>query len=221
MIPRREAAALGLTRYNTGKPCLRGHHADRFVVNFTCVECAAETSATWCRDHPQERRLSVNAWRDRNPEKDQAATQRWRGAHPERVRAHARKWKRLNKLQARRAVAQWHRAHKEPVSAYHRTWAKNNPLKIGAWNRARRARSRNAEGRHTQADIENLLRLQRHRCANCCNPLGRSYHVDHVYPLAKGGSNWKDNIQLLCQSCNLKKSAKDPILFAQEQGRLL
>jgi len=40
-------------------------------------------------------------------------------------------------------------------------------------------------------------------------------------PLSRGGSNDKYNLQLLCPTCNLKKSAKDPIDFAQENGNLL
>jgi HNH endonuclease len=31
-------------------------------------------------------------------------------------------------------------------------------------------------------------------------------HFDHIIPLAKGGGNMEANIQILCQTCNLKKS---------------
>ncbi len=33
-------------------------------------------------------------------------------------------------------------------------------------------------------------------------------HFDHVIPVAKGGGNSGDNIQILCAVCNLKKSDK-------------
>jgi 5-methylcytosine-specific restriction endonuclease McrA len=33
-------------------------------------------------------------------------------------------------------------------------------------------------------------------------------HFDHVIPVAKGGSNDLQNIQILCAPCNLKKSDK-------------
>ena len=44
---------------------------------------------------------------------------------------------------------------------------------------------------------------------------------DHYIPLAKGGTNTIDNIVVSCRSCNAKKHAKDPFIFANERGRLL
>lgn len=40
-------------------------------------------------------------------------------------------------------------------------------------------------------------------------------------PLARGGTNQRTNLQLLCPPCNLSKSAKDPIDFMQSRGFLL
>lgn len=40
MISRKQAKAKGLTRYFTGKPCCRGHVAERMVSNYVCVDCA-------------------------------------------------------------------------------------------------------------------------------------------------------------------------------------
>jgi 5-methylcytosine-specific restriction endonuclease McrA len=37
----------------------------------------------------------------------------------------------------------------------------------------------------------------------------------------KGGQHVAYNIQLLCGSCNVRKWAHDPIVFAQANGRLL
>lgn len=43
-------------------------------------------------------------------------------------------------------------------------------------------------------------------CARCGS--AEKIHFDHILPVAKGGSNTSENIQLLCQSCNLRKSDK-------------
>ena len=42
-----------------------------------------------------------------------------------------------------------------------------------------------------------------------CNTCGKksNIHKDHIWPLAKGGTDWPENIQFLCDDCNLSKSA--------------
>jgi 5-methylcytosine-specific restriction endonuclease McrA len=100
-----------------------------------------------------------------------------------------------------------------------------NPDVVAAGNRKRKAMKKGATGTHTACDVMSIFDGQRGLCANCKKKLFRSgakkFHVDHVMPLAKGGSNDKYNLQLLCPSCNLSKHSKDPIDWAQENGRLL
>lgn len=45
-----------------------------------------------------------------------------------------------------------------------------------------------------------------HKC-QCC---GSTEHltIDHIIPLARGGSNDLDNLQILCRSCNSRKGAR-------------
>lgn len=38
-ITRTEARAAGLKRYFTGKPCKRGHVAERYLKGGMCIEC--------------------------------------------------------------------------------------------------------------------------------------------------------------------------------------
>lgn len=46
-------------------------------------------------------------------------------------------------------------------------------------------------------------------CAYCVKPLPPNFHVDHVVPLSKGGTNERSNLVAACPSCNLRKSDKD------------
>jgi 5-methylcytosine-specific restriction endonuclease McrA len=81
---------------------------------------------------------------------------------------------------------------------------------IRIYHATRRARERGAEGRHTHKEVEDLYATQGGKCVYCPSvlPLG-DMHRDHIIPLAKGGTNWISNIQLLCPSCNLRKSDAD------------
>ena len=52
-----------------------------------------------------------------------------------------------------------------------------------------------------------------HTCSRCGKRIEsiRDMHVDHIVPLAKGGADTVDNMQLLHKACNLSKGAKLPI----------
>ena len=45
---------------------------------------------------------------------------------------------------------------------------------------------------------------------NCCVRCGASINltIDHIIPLSKDGTNFPNNLQPLCRSCNAKKSNK-------------
>lgn len=56
---------------------------------------------------------------------------------------------------------------------------------------------------------EYVFQRDNYRCQGC--GLGRtetSLQLDHIIPLAKGGSNDLSNLQTLCQACNGSKGAK-------------
>lgn len=109
-------------------------------------------------------------------------------------------------------------------------WRNRNPEKandrcgarVRAYSQRRKSAKRLAEGEFTRQDINRLIAFQGNKCASCKESLDNSgYHVDHIQPLAKGGTNWPENLQILCPSCNLSKGAKDPYEWANELGRLL
>lgn len=63
------------------------------------------------------------------------------------------------------------------------------------------------------------------RCQQCGIPCdgaeGADYHHDHVTPVALGGSNDIENIQILCFACHAQKTADDieRIAKADRQGQ--
>ena len=89
------------------------------------------------------------------------------------------------------------------------SWCRGCRKPLMAAGRARRRARLLAAGRYEASDVERLMVLQGGLCAHCARSLHVfGYHVDHVQALARGGSNTRDNIQLLCPRCNLRKAAR-------------
>lgn len=125
----------------------------------------------------------------------------------------------------------WRLENPDKKTSLQASWRAKNYEKELAWRRAnpevarihrhnRRAQLK-SRGKLTPGISEKLFALQKGKCACCKKPLGKNYHMDHIVPLALGGTNTDDNIQLLHQKCNHKKSSKDPIDFMQQLGYLL
>lgn len=51
-----------------------------------------------------------------------------------------------------------------------------------------------------------ILERDKYRCKNCNS--WKKLHVDHIIPLSRGGTNEENNLQTLCQTCNLKKGCR-------------
>lgn len=99
-------------------------------------------------------------------------------------------------------------------------WYKENPEYAREARNKRRSLQRASGGTYSKQEILNLFAYQCGKCANCLKPM-QAYHIDHVMPLSLGGSNDRSNLQLLCPKCNQHKSNKDPLDWAQQNGRLL
>lgn len=152
---------------------------------------------------------------------------KWRAENKERVAEYFRERYIKERADGRRqtpeakaAAAAYYQANKDHIKAVHAAYKQANPEATRRHWHKRRARIKGCGGEFSPGIIKNLLRLQRGKCANCRRVL-IAHELDHVVPLAKGGSNTDGNAQLLCPLCNRRKHAKDPIDFAQEQGRLL
>jgi len=99
-----------------------------------------------------------------------------------------------------------------------RAYRKKNPHKAREFSQRRK----NAKlERLPYGTIPRIGNMQRWKCAVCAVGIKDNYHLDHITPLARGGKHEPRNLQLLCPTCNVRKSAKDPIAYMRELGRLL
>lgn len=119
-------------------------------------------------------------------------------------------------VKARQNTPEGRKAKADRLRRYRRL----NPEKVREFTNRRKA-LRGKGAKLPAGTIARLLVLQKGRCAVCAVSVSNGYHLDHIYPISKGGTHTPDNVQILCPACNLKKNAKHPIAFMQERGMLL
>lgn len=138
-----------------------------------------------------------------------------------------KRWRETNKEHSNEY--QRSRYHRNPIVRERnlelaRKWAARNPEKVRAAKQGykrrnpdvqrmacirRRSRIKGSTGNLTEQQWHAILDLAGHACLACgASATTVKLTVDHVVPLAAGGSNSPSNIQVLCMSCNGRKSTQ-------------
>lgn len=183
----------------------------------------------------QRRRNHYEKYRDKNIEyrrnyraqnREKVLEQQRRYGRSESAKAGVRKYREANRDRINQSARQKRSADPETRRASYRKWAakEESEAVIKANAHRRRARILKSPGEHNPSDLREILRMQNYRCAHpgCGADLRKvGKHLDHIMPLALGGSNDRRNLQYLCPTHNLSKGALDPIEFARRHGRLL
>lgn len=154
IISRDDAIILGGRHYFTGRPCLRGHIALRYVGSKNCCQCMREDGARRQRE-----------WRKNNPERDKEVKKRLMEKDPERSRSYCRKYEAANREKRCLKSLRWNKA--------------NRHLRA-----AREAERRARMGRATLAGVPkseiHAVYLEARRLTE---QTGVRYAVDHIVPL--------------------------------------
>lgn len=193
-LTRKEAKLTANLYYFTGKPCKHGHVSPRRSSG-VCVDCNAIQCKKWREENKIRSRENGRLAYAKNVEKMRS-----------RKRAQMQKTRENFPEKSKEANRRWYQSHKQEA-------AENS--------RNKKALKRKAEGKHFQRDIIKLLEAQKGKCINCLKSIIGKFHVDHIIPLAKGGSNWPSNLQLLCPKCNCSKKDTMPLEWAKKNGRLV
>lgn len=206
IVKRVDAVKLGLKRYFTGKPCKNGHINERVTKKCDCISCISDMN---------KRQFN----KGNNREKSRVKSKEWySNCDKEHRQSQMARWKVENYGSTSSYWNYYNRSDPEYSRIRVAIWAMENPEKKKAMDRNRRAMVRNSEGSHTSLDVSNILDNQNLRCVYCGGDLSDGYHVDHIMPIVLGGSNWPENLQCLCPTCNLRKGGKHPDEWHKEIG---
>lgn len=85
----KQARQEGLKRYFTGKPCKRGHVAERHVAG-GCVECDREDQRRYYKNNPEEKKAESVAYREGNREITRKIQRDYYARNSARIKAEAK-----------------------------------------------------------------------------------------------------------------------------------
>lgn len=162
-----------------------------------CKMCDDKANKARYDADPEKYRAKAREWARANPERHRARFHAWVAANHE-YRLHYFRWSAFVKGRAKRARdievrRQWPR---ERLQAYY--------AKCG-FNRMKRLRNVTREWIDRAAIIERDKGI----CYLCgIAPKVGDLTLDHVIPLARGGSHTADNIRVACRRCNSRKGTK-------------
>lgn len=168
-----------------------------------CVECKTKYKQEWYTDHSDE----VKEYSRQYYEEHREYYLQYSKEHP------------MNNPEYKK---QYYLKNKNVILDTGRRWRNNNVDKIRLYRKSERVRimrkiyninriilKLNAEGTYTKDDVSDMLLFFDNKCAYTGMPLEESYHMDHIIPLSKGGTNYIWNIVPSNPSPNESKGAKD------------
>lgn len=142
-------------------------------------------------------------WYETNAERLRAASRAWNAAHPELKRKHSMAWYEANRERALEMAKEWRAA---------------NPDLVRETSRAstQRRRARKASRPVEDFTLAEIWEREQGICWLCDTPIDpdvrwphpESKTLEHVIPLARGGSHTRANVALAHLICNLRKGTR-------------
>jgi len=212
--------------------------------DYLCKSCHSIAMKARRAADPEKYKEMDKAWRNKNIEKHRASSAAWAKANPERVKENKRRnveqnlerhkeyhrnYRERNKEKIKRRQKEYYKKNCETFKENRKIYYKNNPEKVKKVNKKwadanpdkcrvirSRRETRKMNQYHPEHDIniekryDKLVRILRDR-------YNVDYHVDHIWPLSKGGPHHHDNLQVITQSINNQK--KDRMTFIHKDSK--
>jgi 5-methylcytosine-specific restriction endonuclease McrA len=176
------------------------------------------TKREWASENKDKISNYDKSYRKKNREKLILRSKQWYEANKDIANARAKIYRIENRDKKAAINKKWSAANRDKTRAASKRWRERNPEKaklVRLKNEAKhpfRGRLKQQKRRQrirenglflvTQEDAKKLLS---NMCFYCGGP---SEHIDHVVPIARGGSHSIGNLVGACQKCNQSKGSK-------------
>lgn len=195
--------------------CFRPRKKGQIALKSLCRNCERLYTSKYRQQNPDKVKFAQKRWYSKNEEYNRLRRAKRYIEHGENDRAVHKKWCEDHRDHLLEYDRKRYAENKEYFAEMARRWRAQNHEQARAIRQAYRARTINALGSHTAEDIAQMYEDQEGLCAYCETPLLGSYHVDHIIPLIRGGSNDPDNLAITCPPCNNRKHDKPLLVFLE------
>ena len=186
------------------KTCQSKYKKDYIDANRNHIN---ETNRAWRKANPEKQKKSVYNWKINNIEKAREINRRSILKRKDRRIIESAEWRKQNPEKVKKSWQEWSKKNTDRLKEKRRKYEELFPDRVRARKHTRRTRILNIDSK-INPDYINVLKIAQDMKCNYCNQLMINYQIDHIVPIARGGDNSNQNLQLLCASCNRQKGAK-------------
>lgn len=181
-----EANKKGLKKYFTGKPCAKGHIAERYTAG-ACVECVLARKKEQYLENREIKlayaKMQGIKYRAKNKEKVALKNKLWKQNNPEKVLINAKKLRELNPEKFNAAVRKSYYNNLEGNLLRQKNWRKLNKGCVNYHTSKYKAdKLQRTPAWLTDIDFERIQNEYK-VAALLTKTTGTPYHVDHIIPL--------------------------------------
>ncbi len=179
-------------------------------------------------ENVQKEKIRHKKYHEKNKEKIKIKATRYRKENREKCRELGRRYRKNNPEKEKARHVKYYLENKEKIKMYHKKrykenteqirkrnkiWQIKHPEKTREYNHKKRTRGIIEKGIMSRIVNENILKYGCITCENIngkkedghCEHCENGFHIDHIVPISKGGSNDYNNLQILCAHCNYSK----------------
>lgn len=211
IVTRQYAIANGLGKYFTGKPCRKGHIAERWVAG-ACAQCVSERKKDLYKENREQvlayMKIQGKKYREHNKDACLKRSYAWRDKNKEKVYAQAKQRREENPENDRAKSRRHYYKNRETELLRQKLWRGKNKGLVNYYTGQRKA----ARLQRTPAWLTEFDKLKIECYYSIAAMLTRvnneQWEVDHVLPLrgkTVSGLHVPNNLQVLRKIENMRK----------------